>query len=138
MSYRFHAKYNSRSGLLLPSGDRANDNLWKRQAGFRVDWQLSPNDQVQLSGDAYEGAVGDRFEVPRYGLPPIHRKLCIERRFREPTWRLVGHGGTPSAPNPRCKFFSTASTATICWNAVLPIVWETQNYSTNTTCRDTA
>jgi iron complex outermembrane receptor protein len=64
LHYRLDSKYNSRSGLLLPSGDRANDNLWKMQGGFRLDWDPSERDEVLFSGDAYEGGAGERFRVP--------------------------------------------------------------------------
>jgi iron complex outermembrane receptor protein len=78
--YRFYSKYNSRSGLLLPSGERANDNLRKSQGGFRIDWQPSQHDEVMLSGDAYEGAAGERSLVPLRS-PPYQQELPYRTSF---------------------------------------------------------
>jgi iron complex outermembrane receptor protein len=72
--YRFYSKYNSRSGMLLPSGGRANDNLRKSQGGFRIDWLPSERDEVLLSGDAYEGAGGERFQVTLRS-PPYQQEM---------------------------------------------------------------
>lgn len=57
--YRVYSKYNSRSGLLLPSGERANDNWSKLQGGFRMDWEFNQRDELSLSGDVYEGHGGE-------------------------------------------------------------------------------
>jgi iron complex outermembrane receptor protein len=69
LQYRFYSKYNSRSGQLLSSGDRANDNWRKMQGGFRMDWSPSQNDEVVISGDGYEGDGGERFQVPLRQAP---------------------------------------------------------------------
>ena len=63
LHYRVYSKYNSRSGLLMPSGERANDNSRKMQGGFRADWNPSSNDEVTFSGDTYEGGNGERYPV---------------------------------------------------------------------------
>jgi iron complex outermembrane receptor protein len=80
LHYRFSSKYNSRSGLLLPSGARANDNLWKMQGGFRIDWEPSERDEVLFSGDAYQGDAGERFRVPLVE-PPFQRQLSYRNSF---------------------------------------------------------
>ena len=72
LHYRLYSKYNSRSGQLLASGDRANDNWRKAQGGFRADWNPSERDEVLLSGDAYEGDGGERFPVT-LREPPFQR-----------------------------------------------------------------
>jgi iron complex outermembrane recepter protein len=77
VQYRFYTKYDSRSGLLRPSGERANDNSLKSQGGFRIDWQPSERDEILLSGDAYEGEGGERYRVlfrgPPYSLETPYR-----------------------------------------------------------------
>ncbi|MEX2301721.1 MAG: TonB-dependent receptor [Bryobacterales bacterium] len=78
--YRFYSKYNSRSGLLLPSGERANDNLRKSQGGFRLDWQPSERDDVMLSGDAYEGGNGERY-VLTLRVPPYQQETAYRDSF---------------------------------------------------------
>ena len=70
--YRIYSKYNSRSGLLLPSGQRANDNWYKLQGGFRMDWAIGQRDELLFSGDAYEGHGGELGKVPE-PQPPFER-----------------------------------------------------------------
>ena len=70
--YRIYSKYNSRSGLLLPSGERANDNWLKLQGGFRMDWEIGQSDELLLSGDGYEGHGGELGRVPQ-PQPPFER-----------------------------------------------------------------
>lgn len=73
LQYRFYSKYDSRSGLLRPSGERANDNSTKTQGGYRIDWEPSERDEILLSGDAYEGDGGERYTVLFRG-PPFARQ----------------------------------------------------------------
>ncbi len=69
LQYRLYSTYNSRSGLLRPSGERANDNLLKTQGGFRVDAQLNERDELLFSGDGYQGGGGERYTIPSRSPP---------------------------------------------------------------------
>ncbi len=57
LHYRVYVKYDQRDNLRLASGGDAGDNWEKFQTGFRLDGQLSKNDDVRLQGDLYKGAA---------------------------------------------------------------------------------
>lgn len=78
--YRMYSKYNSRSGLLLPTGARAVDNWLKLQGGFRMDWEIGQRDELHFSGDGYEGHGGELGRVPE-PQPPFERLVEYRTSF---------------------------------------------------------
>jgi iron complex outermembrane recepter protein len=56
--YRVYGKYNYRDEQKLAAGLDAEDLFRKGQAGFRMDWDLSPQSGATLQGDIYLGRLG--------------------------------------------------------------------------------
>jgi len=55
--FRAYGKGFARQPTVLPTGLDATDDWHAAQGGFRVDWDPSPNSQVSLHGDLYDGRI---------------------------------------------------------------------------------
>jgi iron complex outermembrane receptor protein len=67
-NYRAYAKYSNRDASFHSSGDNFDD--WQiGQSGFRTDWDPNTSDHVTVSGDAYEGKIGQKIAVTTYTPP---------------------------------------------------------------------
>ena len=56
-SYRVYGKYVDVRPTSTANGTRKDDDLHKRQVGFRADW-ARPGDQLMVQGNAYSGSEG--------------------------------------------------------------------------------
>jgi iron complex outermembrane receptor protein len=67
-SYRIYGKGFSRGPEHHPDGRNFDD--WRRgQAGFRLDTDLTPRDQLTVQGDVYGGEAGQALQVSSYSPP---------------------------------------------------------------------
>jgi iron complex outermembrane recepter protein len=53
-TYRVFGDYTNLGNAPAPAGDAVTDGWHKSHAGFRSDWQLSPNDTVTVQGDLFQ------------------------------------------------------------------------------------
>ncbi len=53
--YRIYAKYVDRDGFVDEAGNDTNDNWQMRLTGFRIDWDLTPDDSLTFQGQYYDG-----------------------------------------------------------------------------------
>lgn len=51
--YRVYGKFFNRDGAVFPDGRNAGDQWLKGQGGYRVDWDVSPEDAITVQGDGY-------------------------------------------------------------------------------------
>ena len=68
-SYRVYAKHRQHDESVFLDGTDATDSWNDVQLGFRMDWQLSNNEQLTLQGDVYEGDLSERLTVPSFATP---------------------------------------------------------------------
>jgi len=61
---RVYAKHTDYNSEFTPSGDSANDNWNKSQAGFRSDSKLSSSDKLTVQGDAYAIDEDSNYTIP--------------------------------------------------------------------------
>jgi iron complex outermembrane receptor protein len=60
--FRVYANYYNHDDQLLPNGDSADDAWQIGRTGFRVDWDLKPDqDLLTMQGDLYRGEIGHIF-----------------------------------------------------------------------------
>jgi iron complex outermembrane recepter protein len=59
-AFRVHARHFDRDASLAPDRRRANDAIWRSQAGFRADWG-GPASGLSLHGNVYRGAFETDF-----------------------------------------------------------------------------
>jgi len=57
VNYRIYGKGWAREPSVLPGGQDATDDWHMEQAGFRLDWDASPINQVTMQGDLYNGRI---------------------------------------------------------------------------------
>ncbi|CAN5461582.1 N/A [soil metagenome] len=57
-TYRLYAHGNQSDALQTAAGASAQDEFWRAQGGFRIDWSPSDRDKVTLQGDIYQGIRG--------------------------------------------------------------------------------
>jgi len=67
--YRAYVKYQNHDDFVDASGDDASDEWSQVRGGFRLDWDLSPNDVVTAQGDVYGGQMGSRSTVVTFAAP---------------------------------------------------------------------
>lgn len=65
--YRVYGKFFNRDGAEFPGGLNAGDEWRKGQGGYRVDWDVSPEDLITVQGDGYAGRSYENLVV---GLMP--------------------------------------------------------------------
>jgi iron complex outermembrane receptor protein len=65
-NYRIYARHSTWAASV--DGD---DRWHVVRGGTRVDWQLSPRDDLTLQGDLYDGTVGQTFQLPVSLQPPF-------------------------------------------------------------------
>lgn len=63
-SYRVYAKHRQHDDSVFLDGTDATDSWNDVQMGFRMDWQLTNNEQLTLQGKMYEGDLSERITVP--------------------------------------------------------------------------
>jgi len=61
---RVYAKHTDYNSEFTPSGDSANDNWNKSQAGFRSDSKLSSSDKLTVQGDIYAIDEDSNYTIP--------------------------------------------------------------------------
>jgi len=64
--YRVHAKYFKKDSFVNASGEDMQDQWYMLRGGFRIDWNLSDNDNIMLSGDIYDGKSSELVNIPSY------------------------------------------------------------------------
>jgi len=67
--WRIYTKYFNRDDAVYASGDDAADGWDVLRGGFRMDWQGSGGDTLTLSGDIYDGELGERITTPSLIFP---------------------------------------------------------------------
>ena len=72
--YRISVKYFDRDSSVYASGDDAADDWSIPRAGFRIDWDLTPDDTLTVQGDFYEGHAGQTIALPDLS-PPYSRTI---------------------------------------------------------------
>jgi iron complex outermembrane recepter protein len=73
--YRIYGKFFVRDDLVDAFGKRAADGWHMGQGGFRVDWDISPDDSLTVHGDYYTGKVGDTDDrIPSLTPPGTFRR----------------------------------------------------------------
>ena len=77
-SYRIYAKYFDRDPAVAATGQDAADDWAVFRAGFRCDWDLSPEDALTLQGTFYDGETGQTYRIPA-SLSPPHRRVFANR-----------------------------------------------------------
>jgi iron complex outermembrane receptor protein len=77
--YRVYAKYFNRDDFRDSIGREGSDEWDVFRGGFRTDWDLSPQNTLNVQGDIYSGTVGQRVNVPTLAPPfsftPFNREL---------------------------------------------------------------
>jgi len=72
-SYRVYAKHREHDDSVFLDGTDATDGWDDVQLGFRMDWQLTKNEQLTLQGDLYKGDLSERLSVPSFDTPTFTR-----------------------------------------------------------------
>jgi len=67
--YRVWAKGFARDEAVTPAGKSGNDYWRSARTGFRGDWSMAAGHRLTLSGQAYTGFTGDRFNRPDVASP---------------------------------------------------------------------
>jgi iron complex outermembrane receptor protein len=71
--YRVYAKYLDRDGFVDETGADTDDSWQMRLTGFRIDWDLTPDDSLTIEGDYYDAdgrqTVIEPVFTPPFGLP---------------------------------------------------------------------
>lgn len=67
--YRVWGKAFSRDESTTGTGQRGNDDWTAGRVGFRGDWPLASGDRLMLSGQAYTGPTGDRWNAANPASP---------------------------------------------------------------------
>jgi iron complex outermembrane receptor protein len=67
--WRIYTKYFNRDDAVYASGDDAADGWDVLRGGFRMDWQGSSGDSLTLSGDIYDGELGETITTPSLAFP---------------------------------------------------------------------
>jgi len=93
--YRIYAKYVDRDGFVDEAGNNTNDEWQMRLTGFRVDWNLTPDDSLTIQGEYYDGdgrqTVIEPIFTPPFAQPVPdaiemtggHLSACWERHLGE-------------------------------------------------------
>ncbi len=66
--YRVYAKYLNRDEAVYANGDHANDRFDALREGFRIDWNISEQDNITLQGDVYDGHSAKRVRLTSPGV----------------------------------------------------------------------
>ena len=83
LAYRVYASAIQGDATRTRSGASGEDQRWRVQGGFRLDWAPAERDRVTLQGDAYQGARGQ----PGAGDERIIGRNLLAR------WNRSGAGG---------------------------------------------
>lgn len=67
--YRVWGKAFTRDASVNLAGQRGNDEWTAGRIGFRGDWPLAAGDRLMISGQAYTGPTGDRWNTPNLASP---------------------------------------------------------------------
>jgi len=68
-TYRIYAKYFERDSLVDDAGNDANDHWRMHRTGFRVDWDVTPDDTITVLGDYCQGDARHTVLQPIYTPP---------------------------------------------------------------------
>jgi len=64
--YRVYVKGVERDTGLVDEDTQGHDDWRAARAGFRIDWDMSPSDEVTVQGDWYAGAMGQETYLPNF------------------------------------------------------------------------
>jgi len=67
--YRVWGRTNSRDNSIDMAGNTSIDGAHDKRIGFRSDWSFAAGDRFMLTGGAYSGATGDKWNTPSVTSP---------------------------------------------------------------------
>jgi iron complex outermembrane receptor protein len=79
--YRFYGKGFKRRGFVDEDGQDAHDAWQALRGGFRMDWDATPYNQIQLQGEGYSGESEMTLDLSGYLTPPYTRSEEKQMRF---------------------------------------------------------
>ncbi|HVF94006.1 MAG TPA: TonB-dependent receptor [Sphingomonas sp.] len=98
LAYRVYLRGIEGDATRTASGASGEDDRWRVQGGFRLDWTASEQDQVTLQGDAYQGSRGqagsnDERIVGRNVLARWNRSIAADANLQVQAYydRTVRH-----------------------------------------------
>ena len=79
--YRIHGKHYNRDDGGVFNQQPANDNSSMDSGGFQVDTNLTKNQSLLITGNAYEGRMGQSSDVPEFNSPTLKRYISNHARL---------------------------------------------------------
>lgn len=77
--FRVWGKAFTRDEAVTRNGDSGNDYWHAGRVGFRGDWAIGAGDRLMVSGEAYSGPSGDRWQNPDLTSPQGFRLLDVRQ-----------------------------------------------------------
>jgi iron complex outermembrane receptor protein len=71
-SYRIYAKYFKVNNSVFENTEEAKDGWSESRGGFRMDWNVKPDQSIKLQGDFYGGETGQTILIPVFSIRSIH------------------------------------------------------------------